>query len=99
MKASWHAARRLELFFESLVPVLSLCNRTGDPDIYVSEKVARPTFDLENHCASAAKPGADSLLVPRWWVDLPVRRQPSVVFHNPPMNTIEAIQRTSFSLC
>lgn len=66
MKASWHAARRLELFFESLVPVLSLCNRTGDPDIYVSEKVARPTFDLENHCASAAKPGADSLLVPRW---------------------------------
>lgn len=37
----------------------------GDPDLYVAERNAQPTFDLDNHCAQSTTCGRERVDLPR----------------------------------
>ena len=53
-----------QLNFEGAL-LLELETLEGDADLYVSEKVQRPTFDLEEHSLSSWTCGLDAVFIPK----------------------------------
>ena len=53
-----------QLNFEGAL-LLELETLEGDADLYVSEKVQRPTFDLEEHSISSWTCGLDAVFIPK----------------------------------
>lgn len=53
-----------QLNFEGAL-VLKLETIDGDADLYISDKIQRPTFELEEHTLSSWTCGLDSVFIPK----------------------------------